>query len=677
MVNIPDVTAVQRLADVAAVREPTTLANEAALTGKPAGQYNLTATSETVAWNGSTVTARGPLPAKATDTAAAQAAATGLGNQLQPGTLNAVPSAAERAWMGDLQYRPYTGTDTPDGTIIRQDTAGRKFQVNFTGLAEVDWWKTVKTNGTEDCGPGITEAGAWAKKKGKSLRIPGGTDRRYLLTSAAVIPPGVQMTGEGWINENPGKSGETLPISGSVFLVRGNGQFKMGTGSGIEGIVALYDQQRYRLELDSSKPDGLQDFIDYPALFVSADNYGAPRIENILFLGGSRIFDVASGGNPEKVVLRNIRGAFTHTAVRMPWATDIPSISGLFMNANSLYRFIEQFGGPMPSGMTSWEYAKRMHTKTAKNTILLHLGRVDELHGDRIFCYAVRDYVRFEVLDSSMESALAGSANVGNGGGISLVNSAADVCFSTFYIGRNHMSFGIKTDNFWTTPLVRKPVYGSTALPVEASGTLLNMSGTDNAVQFNNTIMFGSPVEQVADSARATVAMVGTPGLSRIYLNNTEIRDLDGPLTDGNFKLGGFGDNKHAVYTSNTTLDLVPVITPTPPAPQLYSAMYSGTVPAVNGQILHTFHAPYNGTFTHATGRCVARTATDHIAEIELWVGGRKLGVFHWGANATVGDALYAQGLDPSFKKDDLIRAIVNGAGGLVDPYWEAPITPI
>ena len=95
--------------------------------------------------------------------------------------------------------------------------------------------------------------------------------------------------------------------------------------------------------------------------FDNRNNYGAPRIENILFLGGSRIFDVASGGNPEKVVLRNIRGAFTHTAVRMPWATDIPSVNGLFMNANSLYRFIEQFGGPMPQGMTSWEYASRMN----------------------------------------------------------------------------------------------------------------------------------------------------------------------------------------------------------------------------------------------------------------------------------------------------------------------------
>lgn len=59
MVNIPNIVAVQREADAAAVRDPVAVANEAALAGKPAGQYNLTVTGESVAWNGAAVTARG------------------------------------------------------------------------------------------------------------------------------------------------------------------------------------------------------------------------------------------------------------------------------------------------------------------------------------------------------------------------------------------------------------------------------------------------------------------------------------------------------------------------------------------------------------------------------------------------------------------------------------------
>lgn len=60
---IPNLRAVKNEADAAAVRAAPAVADEAALAGKPAGQYELTATAELVAWNGAAVTARGPMPA--------------------------------------------------------------------------------------------------------------------------------------------------------------------------------------------------------------------------------------------------------------------------------------------------------------------------------------------------------------------------------------------------------------------------------------------------------------------------------------------------------------------------------------------------------------------------------------------------------------------------------------
>ncbi|WP_288403838.1 hypothetical protein, partial [uncultured Deinococcus sp.] len=67
MVNIPDLIAVQREADAAAVREPVAVANEPALAGRPAGQYAISETAELVAWNGAAVTARGAMPASVRD----------------------------------------------------------------------------------------------------------------------------------------------------------------------------------------------------------------------------------------------------------------------------------------------------------------------------------------------------------------------------------------------------------------------------------------------------------------------------------------------------------------------------------------------------------------------------------------------------------------------------------
>lgn len=62
---IPNLRAVRNEADAAAVRAAPAVADEAALAGKPAGQYELTSTAELVAWNGAGVTARGPMPASA------------------------------------------------------------------------------------------------------------------------------------------------------------------------------------------------------------------------------------------------------------------------------------------------------------------------------------------------------------------------------------------------------------------------------------------------------------------------------------------------------------------------------------------------------------------------------------------------------------------------------------
>ncbi|AFD25832.1 hypothetical protein [Deinococcus gobiensis] len=123
MVNIPDLTAVRREADAAAVRDPVTVASEAALTGRPGGQYHLTTTDELVAWNGTAVTARGAMPAA---TAQVTAVRTDTQKQLQATrkTLTDIPAAAVIAL---IEGQPFIRDDSveADGGLRHKGSDGR------------------------------------------------------------------------------------------------------------------------------------------------------------------------------------------------------------------------------------------------------------------------------------------------------------------------------------------------------------------------------------------------------------------------------------------------------------------------------------------------------------------------------------------------------------------------
>lgn len=474
-----------------------------------------------------------------------------LDNQLQPSALDAVPDGAARAWLGDLEHRPYNGPDAADGTIIKQDGKGRKFKVNFTGIAQVDWWKTVKTDGSADVAPGLSEAAAWARKKGKALFIPGGTDKKYLLSSRAVIPAGVTISGEGFANDNPGKSDNSVPFSGSVFLVRGNGQLQMATGSMVERAAFVYDEQRYLLDADSAQADGIQAFKPYPALILSQDNYGAPTVRELGFFGGSGLFSSTSAdGNPEKLIIQDVRGFFTGECVRIPIASDVPRVTGLFMNGNSVYSLLSNqmraagidpgagFDPSKPvssSNPSNWSvYSARMHTKTAKNSTLFALGRVDDIMIDHCFVYAAREFLRFDIFDSR---------DNGNGGGASVTNSAGDVVNSAFRIGRSDMVFGLRVSNFWFATNVWKIVYDNAVQGDDP--TLLRLSGTSQncSFQFSNGRVFGGPVPQVADSASMYQYLAGNGGSSRVKLSNVDL-EHGSILTGGPFSNTG-SNNTH------------------------------------------------------------------------------------------------------------------------------------
>ena len=669
MVNIPDVTAVQRLADVAAVREPTTLANEAALAGKPAGQYNLTATSETVAWNGSTVTARGPLPAKATDTAAAQAAAAGLGNQLQPATLDAVPDGVGRAWLGDLEHRPYTGSDPVDGTIVKQDAKGRKWAVNFTGIAQVDWWNTVESDGSADVADGISEAGEWARKKGKPLAAPAGG--RYLLETEAILPRGVELAGQHWIAEDPRKGNGSANLTGSVFIVRGQGGFLAGTAGQLSRIVALYDQQHLMLELDPTSPDGLTDFIDYPALVRSTDNYGAPTMSEILFLGGSKIFE-ASGpdSNPEKLVIRDIRGAFTDTAVRIPVASDVPRIRGMFLNPNSLYAMLAAqctAAGKMDQYVT---YLRRLHTKIAKNTTVFDLGRVDDIKIDDCFAYGVRDFAYLRVIDPAREAA--DNLPVRQGGGVTITNCDVDCCHHVLHIDRDSLYFGIRVDDMWCATNVWEPVYNGTALPAGATPSLLHQEGSPlqgSEIQFSNIRVYGGPVEQIADSKAWYCALTGDAGANRVKLTNA---DFEGGsvLHSENYSRGGVA-GKHLLAGSGTTFNgKIQTFGALP-----WEGQYLGAV-APNNPTAQVRTVGNNQRFMHSQGVAMAATAPTGIGLVAFYVGDTKVAHFAFPAGRTYSDPLFVDPAWPSLVAGAQVRVVLEGMGGASDISWRALSDP-
>lgn len=104
-------------ADVAAVQPPTTIADEAALGGKAAGQYLLSSTGERVAWSGTAITARGPMSASTLQVAA-------VTERLNRAPLAAPAQTRGVILRGGVPHAPAPAGLIPDGKTIIEEPDG-------------------------------------------------------------------------------------------------------------------------------------------------------------------------------------------------------------------------------------------------------------------------------------------------------------------------------------------------------------------------------------------------------------------------------------------------------------------------------------------------------------------------------------------------------------------------
>ncbi|MFC5846749.1 right-handed parallel beta-helix repeat-containing protein [Deinococcus petrolearius] len=187
MVNIPDLIAVQREADAAAVREPVAVADEAALAGRPAGQYSLSTTSELVAWNGAAITSRGPAPASASALAGVRATVGNLGTAAL-----ATRAQADGPQLADGSRWLWQAEGAADGGVIVAAQGGGVWRREATDSYNVRWFGAVG-DGLADDAAAVRRTVVAAEAAGVAVYLPAGTYR----FKSAVDPLNCTIYGAG------------------------------------------------------------------------------------------------------------------------------------------------------------------------------------------------------------------------------------------------------------------------------------------------------------------------------------------------------------------------------------------------------------------------------------------------------------------------------------------------
>lgn len=184
---IPNLRAVRNEADAAAVRAAPAVADEAALAGKTAGQYELTSTSELVAWNGAGVTARGPMPQ----------ASEPLNHRDRAAMLDSINPARRHIAGGDIFDLLPASDPTPvdNGYVLRRKNGDKLRRAAKQGTAYADWWELSNQHGPADNKASLKAALDWCYTNGvHRLKIPAEHVGNHNAVQGVHISPGLEIS---------------------------------------------------------------------------------------------------------------------------------------------------------------------------------------------------------------------------------------------------------------------------------------------------------------------------------------------------------------------------------------------------------------------------------------------------------------------------------------------------
>lgn len=346
----------------------------------------------------------------------------------------------------------------------------------------------------------------YASTLGLELIFPPG---KYLIIGDVTVKAGVHLKGV-----YPGSKKEAAPnrdFKGTTLIIRG-AQFKLNDSVIIDGFNILYDQQKYRLSYDSAKPDGIEDFISYPATF-QPNGSGSFTIRNINYFGGSIFVEQVDGDASQRFEINTVHGVATKVGVHIKNALDISHITDVRFNCT------------MNRGIAVGDYLpgqpnQAFYNKLAKNFTGFKLGRVDGIVVTRCFVFGGRD---FAWLYSTSEG----------GCGAEFVACYGDVIHNGFRIEGGSNPFGVKVIGGSFTPITYKPLYDGDLSVSDETPALLRLSATASGqrIQFSNVSTFGatnSVFDRDINKCVTPYQLAGSTNVNTVLVSNCFHYDYTG-----------------------------------------------------------------------------------------------------------------------------------------------------
>jgi len=309
----------------------------------------------------------------------------------------------------------------------------------------------------------------------KYVFIPKGS---WAINGTVNVGEGQKIFGVGGVFDAVSKNNPSHNVRnfGTVFVMGAVGQFVLSANSYVGSCVIYYPTQDYSITADGGQPDGLSPFVVFPPTFLVSASYGAPVIDDIVYIGGTQIVNSISTNNCEKLRVSRVTGCCTGTAFEVQKALDLIYFTDIHLNPNTCTGEISNVGGNFTN----------FATKLAKNSIVFSFANNDGVNLNNCFSFASKIFIDIG----------------GTGSSISAVNCAADICHTFLNLRANKKPFGLQFTNCWATPMVWNAIYGGVVSARTPALVYFDTGAVNNEVSMTNVKTYGaSGVSQVTGSA--------------------------------------------------------------------------------------------------------------------------------------------------------------------------------
>ncbi len=365
---------------------------------------------------------------------------------------------------------------------------------DWNGITGTD--DTSRINAVLSCGLRLVDVGAGAFVVDGVINTPKGTNVEGLTDYVDCASKNLNT--------------DSVKDFGSVLVMRGAAAITLENNTKWSKCVIYYPDQNYTILADGGQPDGLSPFVSYAPTFTLNAAYGACKLEKLIYIGGSTILKCPSTTNAEKLKVSDITGVCTKLAFDVEKSTDTVFFRDVHLNPNVALREITNRGGSF----------NNFCTKVGKNADVFRFSNNDGVEIYGCFAYSCKRFIDVG----------------GSGAGLSIVNSAADICNTFIYHDALRKPFGTQVSNSWATPSLNNVVEGGSVVSRGARLVYFGPAASDHKVLISNCDAYSAVVSTNADSGlweHAFEIDASNPNRNRVLVNNTNIRTLQKGLAKG------------------------------------------------------------------------------------------------------------------------------------------------